>query len=193
LSLEESYASFESTVTPLPCVGGRNRGSTQARKLIKQQKQHSTCHPIEGFREEKPRQCAGIWSPADTSTHRESQDWALFRGHRTSQHLNQRWATTWRANGGFQELVPWQHLESNPIEREFHDEVPRPPVAARRQESNRRYCSCLCPVTPECGAWRRASGLCSFAKEEGKPQSQAQRAPAHMKRERESKGEAKGG
>jgi hypothetical protein len=27
-------------------------------------------------------------------------------------------------------------------------------------------------VTPECGAWRRASGLCSFAKE-------------HMKRERE--------
>ena len=76
--------------------------------------------------------------------------------------------------------LPWQHL---PIEREFHDELPpRPPSVGTREAG--RYCSCLCAVTPECGAWRRAGGLCSFAKEEGKPQSPAQLAPAHMKRER---------
>ena len=44
-------------------------------------------------------------------------------------------------------------------------------------------CSCLRAVTPECGAWTRASGLWSLPKEE-KPESRARRAPAHMKRER---------
>jgi hypothetical protein len=35
-------------------------------------------------------------------------------------------------------------------------------------------------VAPECGAWTRASGFCSVAKEE-KPANPARRAPAYMK------------
>ena len=139
------------------------------------------------FGGKKTGQCAGIWSRADISTpyprlgiilraqgkatpKREEMD----RGKENEQGKNN---------------LPWQHLESNPIEREFHDELPprhtqSGPDTGEAGRSLRRYCSCSCAVTPECGAWRRAGGLCSFTREEGKPQSPAQSAPAHMKRER---------
>lgn len=90
--------------------------------------------------------------------------------------------------------LPWQHLASNPIEREFHGELPPHALQSENQDRTSQalaaqpYCSCSCSwlraVTPECGAWTRASGLCSLAKEE-KPGSRARRAPSHMKRGRD--------
>lgn len=166
LSGEESYASSESTVR----FHFHVRGEEARRKGNFKQRNNGRDMPnIQGIRKKRIRSRDNVQElgALSTSEHTTRQG-VVDTPKRETEHSKRK--------------SPWQHLASNPIEGELHDELPlrAPSGLSQNRRGQAPYCSGMLAVAPECGAWTRASGFCSVAKEE-KPANPARRAPAYMK------------